>query len=67
MKKQVFLGGACGHATWRQEIAIPMLRAAGVSYYDPQLGFGGWTAAREGEEMRAKDEAAVQLFVLDRQ
>lgn len=64
MKKQVFLGGACGHTTWRRELAIPALEAAGVSYYDPQLAFGAWTPAREAEEMRAKDAADVLLFVI---
>jgi hypothetical protein len=67
MKKQVFLGGACGHTTWRREIAIPLLEAAAVTYYDPQLAFGAWTAAREAEEMRAKDEADVLLFVINEQ
>ncbi|NOT62936.1 MAG: hypothetical protein HOP19_22225 [Acidobacteria bacterium] len=65
MKKQVFLGGACGHTTWRRALAIPALAAAGVSYVDPQLDFGAWTTAREADEMRAKDEADVLLFVIN--
>src|SRR5262245_21358154 len=64
MKRQVFLGGACGATTWRRDVAIPALEAAGVSYCDPQLGVGEWTPAREADEMRAKDEADVLLFVL---
>ncbi|HMX29103.1 MAG TPA: nucleoside 2-deoxyribosyltransferase domain-containing protein, partial [Blastocatellia bacterium] len=64
MKKRIFLGGACGRTTWRREIAIPALEAAGITYYDPQLDFGAWTPAREAEEMRAKDEADVLLFVI---
>ncbi|MCW5977331.1 MAG: nucleoside 2-deoxyribosyltransferase domain-containing protein [Bryobacteraceae bacterium] len=64
MENEVFLGGACGRTTWRREIAIPRLNAAGVSYYNPQLGVGEWTPACEPAEMKAKDEAEVLLFVI---
>jgi Nucleoside 2-deoxyribosyltransferase like len=62
---QVFLGGACGKTTWRNEIAIPMLEAAGVTYYNPQLGVGEWTPAREAIEIEAKDAAGVLMFVIN--
>jgi hypothetical protein len=65
MPHQVFLGGAAGLTTWRRDIAIPALQSAAVSYYDPQLPLHAWTPAREAEEMRAKDEAAVLLFVIN--
>lgn len=64
MRKQVFLGGACGTTTWRRDIARPMLDHAGVTYFDPQLGPGEWTEEREPIEMQAKDEAEVLLFVI---
>jgi hypothetical protein len=64
VKAQVFLGGASGSTTWRKDIAIPILEAAGVSYFDPQLGPGEWTTAHEEIEMRAKAEADVLLFVI---
>jgi hypothetical protein len=64
MTKQVFLGGACGATTWRRDVAIPVLDAAGVSYHNPQLGAGEWTAAHEAADVRAKDEADVHLFVI---
>ena len=60
----IFLGGACGRTTWRRDIAIPLLEAAGVAYYNPQLGEGEWTTACEAAEMKAKAEASVQLFVV---
>ena len=63
--KQVFLGGACGGTTWRQQIAIPALEAAGVSYHNPQLGIGEWTQAQERMEMEAKAAAEVLLFVIN--
>ncbi|MBI2690296.1 MAG: nucleoside 2-deoxyribosyltransferase domain-containing protein [Acidobacteria bacterium] len=64
MYKQVFLGGAAGETTWRRDIAIPALAAAGVTYFDPQLGLGEWTEECEAAEMLAKDEADVLLFVI---
>lgn len=33
----VFLGGSCAVTTWRKRVATPLLRARGVSYYDPQV------------------------------
>ena len=67
MGKQVFLGGACGATGWRRQIAIPMLERAGVTYYDPQLGIGEWTPAREASEMEAKSAAEVLLYVISNQ
>ena len=64
MGKTIFLGGACGETTWRRDVAIPLLEAAGVSFHNPQLAPGAWTEADEIEDMRAKAEAEVQLFVI---
>lgn len=64
MRKQIFLGGTCGNTTWRRDIAIPALEAAGVTYFDPQLGIGEWTEACEAAEMKAKAEAEVLLFII---
>jgi len=63
-RRQIFLGGTCGTSTWRQKIAIPVLEAAGVTYYNPQLGIGEWTPACEAAEMVAKERADVLLFVI---
>jgi hypothetical protein len=65
MKKQVFLGGACGNTTWRRDIAIPALETAGITYFNPQLGVGEWTTGYEAIEMEAKHSADVFLFVID--
>jgi Nucleoside 2-deoxyribosyltransferase like len=62
---QVFLGGASGSTTWRRKIAIPILEAAGVTYFNPQLGVGEWTEACQEAEMKAKAEADVLLFVVN--
>lgn len=65
MRAQVFLGGAAGLTTWRTDIAIPALDAAGITYYNPQLPLGHWSPANEPAEMQAKDEADVLLFVIN--
>ncbi len=65
MKRQVFLGGACGGTTWRRDVAIPALETAGVTYFDPQLAPGQWTTACEPAEMAAKDAADVLVFVIN--
>lgn len=64
MHKQVFLGGACGTTTWRRDVAIPILEAAGVGYHNPQLGPGEWTPAHEVLDMQTKAAADVLLFVI---
>ncbi|MBK9014929.1 MAG: nucleoside 2-deoxyribosyltransferase domain-containing protein [Saprospiraceae bacterium] len=61
---QVFLGGTAGHSTWRKKIAIPILEAAGVTYFNPQLGVGEWTPAHQKIESEAKEKAEVWLFVV---
>lgn len=60
----VFLGGACGSSTWRKEIAIPILEAAGAPYFDPQLPEGAWTPEHQYREMEIKNAASVWLFVI---
>lgn len=65
MPPQVFLGGAAGTTTWRRDIAIPALESARITFYNPQLPLHAWTAAREAEEMQAKDAAQLLLFVIN--
>ena len=62
----IFLGGACGRTTWRTDIAIPILEAANVPYYNPQLPEGAWTPAHQYKEMEVKTAADVWLFVFTR-
>lgn len=58
----LFLGGACNPTTWRRDIAIPALEAAGVTYYNPQVEDGKYP-----EEVEAKAKARGLLFVLSGQ
>lgn len=62
---QVFLGGSCNPTTWRQDIAIPALEAAGVGYYNPQVA--DWSPDLMALEATAKTTSLVLLFVFDAQ
>lgn len=59
----VFLGGACGSTTWRAETAVPKLTAAGIPFFNPQLGEGEWDEAAVEREAVAKQAAGTLLFV----
>jgi len=59
---KVFLGGACGTTTWRQEQAMPLLDTYQISYYNPQQE--DWTPNMIEEERRAKEDAEVLLFII---
>ena len=59
----VFLGGACGCTTWRKEIAVPLLEAGGVTYYNPQVD--DWHPDLMAAEMYAKKHCKVLLFVIN--
>ena len=63
MRGPVFLGGSCGASTWRTNIAIPRLEAAGIASYNPQVP--EWTPELIRTEARAKMAAAHLLFVID--
>eukprot|EP00854_Cymbomonas_tetramitiformis_P008426 gene8426-10012_t len=56
---QVFLGGVDKPAQWREDIAEPMLEAAGISYYNPQAEKWVPELAQEVAEAR---RAAKLLF-----
>lgn len=62
----VFLGGACDPTTWRKDVAIPMLEAAGVPFFNPQVP--DWSAEWERDvEGPAKLAASDHIFVIDNQ
>ncbi|XP_063245171.1 uncharacterized protein LOC134546333 isoform X3 [Bacillus rossius redtenbacheri] len=64
-KYEVFLGGSCNPTTWRQDIAIPMLKSLGITYYNPQVAH--WGPELIELEYQAKQNAAVLFFVIDNQ
>lgn len=59
----VFLGGACNPTTWRREVAIPLLEAAGVDFYNPQVD--EWYEELIDLERQAMETATVLLNVID--
>jgi raw len=61
--KQVFLGGSCNPTTWRQDIAIPRLTRAGITFYNPQVD--DWHEGLVKLENDAKANAEILLFVID--
>lgn len=58
----VFLGGSCGSTSWRRDIAIPILRQYGVSYFNPQLP--NWDTRLIPIENQAKEQSRILLFVV---
>ncbi|KAL4706865.1 hypothetical protein ACJJTC_010099 [Scirpophaga incertulas] len=60
---EVFLGGSCNPTTWRSDIAIPMLKKMGITYFNPQVD--DWSTELMEVEHRAKAAARALLFVLD--
>ncbi len=62
---RVFLGGSCNPTTWRKDVAIPILEAAAVTYYNPQVD--DWSPELVDIEAKAKAEAVILLFVIDSQ
>ena len=62
--KSVGLFGSCGPSRWRQDIAIPMLAAAGVSYFNPVVD--NWTSDCMAIEAYHKDHDTNILLVIDR-
>ncbi|XP_052125253.1 uncharacterized protein LOC113205886 isoform X3 [Frankliniella occidentalis] len=64
-KPEVFLGGSCNPTTWRQDVAIPLLKDLGITYYNPQVS--DWAPELIEKEHIAKQNAAILLFVIDNQ
>jgi len=60
---QVFLGGSCNPTTWRMDVAIPMLKDKGITYYNPQVDF--WEPSLVELEQQAKKNAQLLFFVID--
>lgn len=62
---QVFLGGSCNPTTWRKDTAIPVLKQAGVTFYNPQVD--DWSPDLIEIEQEAKRRAQIKFFVIDQQ
>lgn len=60
---QVFLGGSCNPTTWRKNIAIPFLKEANITFYNPQVP--SWGPELLELEDQAKEASEVLFFVVD--
>ncbi|CAH0475486.1 unnamed protein product [Peronospora belbahrii] len=64
MDIDLFLGGSCNPTTWRHDVAIPMLDAAHVQYFNPQVD--EWYEELIQIETKAKERAHMMLVVIDK-
>ena len=60
MENVVGLFGTCGKSTWREDIAIPQLEAAGIEFFNPVVE--DWTPECMANEAKhaAKDRVILQ-------
>lgn len=61
----IFLGGTCADSVWREEIAIPLLEKAGLTYYNPKKQ--EWTTRYIAREASVKDHCKALLYVITSQ
>lgn len=59
----VFLGGSCNPTTWRHDVAVPLLTAAHISYFNPQVD--EWYEELIEIERRAKNTARIMFIFID--
>ena len=66
LEYDVFLGGTCANTTWRQQLAIPLLEAHNISYYNPQLPLKEWSVRKMEEEHIAKQTSKTLLYIVSK-
>lgn len=57
----IFLGGSCDPTTWRKDLAIPHFKAAGITFYNPQVEH--WVPELIELEHQAKQTSRLLFFV----
>ncbi|XP_077986085.1 uncharacterized protein LOC144440573 [Glandiceps talaboti] len=62
MKRDIFLGGSCSTSTWREDIAIPLFRKQGITYYNPRKA--QWSIRFIPLEHEAKELCTCLLYVI---
>ena len=60
-----FLGGSCNPTTWRQDTAIPHLKAKDITFYNPQQA--NWSPEMIELEHQAKVTSQILFYVLNDQ
>ncbi|RDD39889.1 hypothetical protein TrispH2_009332 [Trichoplax sp. H2] len=61
-ERDIFLGGSCGRSTWREDVAIPLLKKQAISYFNPQLP--DWSMKFLGIEAEAKKHSRLLLYFI---
>ncbi len=59
--KKVFLGGTCNDSKWRDNL-IPLLKKAGVEYFNPVVE--DWTEEAQEEERKQRELCDYCLYVI---
>ncbi|CAL1268257.1 unnamed protein product [Larinioides sclopetarius] len=60
--RDVYLGGSMKPSLWREEVAIPLLKKKGLTYFIPQDGV--WSERLIPMEVNQMDNSKVLLFVI---
>ena len=60
----LFLGGTCASTVWRTKLAIPLLEANSITYYNPQLPPEEWNIRKIADENLAKQTSKSFLLVI---
>lgn len=61
-QRDVFLGGSCGPSSWREDLAIPLLKKSGLTYFNPQIN--RWSERLIPIEAAAMENCRLLLFVI---
>jgi hypothetical protein len=59
--RDVYLGGSSGHVGWREQLAIPMLKKSGLTFYNPAVCSSRRLIPIEASAM---DNSRVLLFAI---
>ncbi|KAG1681215.1 hypothetical protein GQR58_012004 [Nymphon striatum] len=63
--RDIFLGGSHGDSLWRENIAIPILKKHGITYFNPKVS--SWKERLIPIQLAAVESSRVLLFVITRE
>ncbi|XP_059150943.1 uncharacterized protein LOC131937480 isoform X2 [Physella acuta] len=58
----VYLGGSCGEANWREDLAIPLLKREGISYLNPLVT--KWSDYLIPMQAAEREKCRLLLFII---
>ncbi|XP_041370565.1 uncharacterized protein LOC121384307 isoform X2 [Gigantopelta aegis] len=59
--RDIYLGGSCGESSWRDEIAIPLLKRHGLSYMNPHVT--DWMARLIPMQVALRERCRLLLYI----